>query len=468
MKGLSGRVLQFIRREALVQGDELLLVGVSGGADSVCLLHVLSSLREELNVELHVAHLDHMLRGADSTADAEYVRELARRLSVRCTVQRRDVEAYQRTHHMSLEEAARGVRYDFYCRLADWLGAKRIVLGHTRDDQVETILMHLIRGAGLAGLRGMKPLSQRECEGGPVLLVRPLLEVTRAQTQEYCQAQGLQPRCDASNYSPAFLRNRLRHELMPLLQSYNHNIQDALLRMAGAAHADYSYIEEQVSMVWDRAVEEQPGALVVDAQFVTALHPSLRRHLLRQVLRRVEGDLTDIESVHVEKMMEALSKPAGKELCLPRGVTLHVGYGTCTVTRLDGDTCPFAALRGEYGLKVPGETMLPGWSARAWITTSRETAHGFAASVDLDECGTDLIVRARKAGERFRPLGMAEEKKLQDFMVDAKIPRAWRDRVPLVCSKEGIVWVVGWRIAHHARVTDSTRRVLHLEFEKLT
>jgi len=166
-------------------------------------------------------------------------------------------------------------------------------------------------------------------------------------------------------------------------------------------------------------------------------------------------------------MMDALSKPAGRRLSLPRGLVFHVGYHTCLVARGDQDTCPFTPLEGEHRLNVPGDTVLPGWSVRANITTSGRGAEGFRACLDLDESGTDLVVRGRKAGDRFQPLGMAELKKLQDFMVDSKIPRAWRDRVPLVCSPEGIVWVVGWRIAELVKVKDSTKRILYLEFEML-
>ena len=478
MGGLEQRVLQFIREQGLIEGEEVLLVGVSGGPDSVCLLHILSELHETLGVSLHIAHLDHMLRGADSAADSRYVSDLAQRLGTPATVERRDVGAYQKEHRLSLEEAARKVRYDFYCDVAESIGAKRIALGHTKDDQVETILMHLVRGTGLAGLRGMQPITTWQGRGGTLLLVRPLLEVTRVEIEEYCRAHELKPRRDVSNYSPAFLRNRLRYELVPLLESYNRNISGALLRTARTAADDLSFLEEHVSVAWSQVVTEQPNGLLLNSEALLSLHPSLQRHLLRRVLGQILGELTDIQLIHIEKMMDALSKPAGRRLSLPRGLVFHVGYHTCLVARGDQDTCPFTPLEGEHRLNVPGDTVLTGWSVRANITTIGRGAEGFSersigvrradrACLDLDESGTDLVVRGRKAGDRFQPLGMAELKKLQDFMVDSKIPRAWRDRVPLVCSPEGIVWVVGWRIAERVKVKDSTKRVLYLEFERL-
>jgi tRNA(Ile)-lysidine synthase len=464
---LKQRVLGFIQKEGLIQGEKRLLVGVSGGPDSVCLLHILCQLKEELGVSLHVVHLDHMLRGADSAADAGYVSALAQRLGLPTTVAGRDVGAYQEGHRLSMEEAARAVRYDFFYEVAEAIGARRIALGHTADDQVETILMHLVRGSGLAGLRGMQPVTLWRSSGGATLVVvRPLLEVARAETEAYCRAHDLAPRTDFSNYALNYTRNRYRYELIPLLESYNPNIGAALMRTARAASDDLSFLEEQVSLVWDRVVKEQPNGLLLETKAMTSLHPALQRHLLRRALGQLQGDLTDIEATHIEKMMEALSKPAGKRLFLPRGLVFYVGYNTCLVTR-GAEVGPFLPLEGEHRLNVPGDTALPGWRVRASITPPGERAEGFRACFDLDEAGRELVVRGRKAGDRFQPLGMEETKKLQDFMVDAKIPRSWRDRVPLVCSPKGILWVVGWRIDERVKVRDTTERALLLEFQRL-
>ena len=473
MEDLKQRVFRFIQKEGLIPGKagekgRKMLVGVSGGPDSVCLLHILDQLSESLGMSLHVAHLNHMLRGVDSDADARYVAEFSGTLGIPVTVEKRDVEVYRKEHRISLEEAAREVRYDFFYQVADSVGAVGIALGHTQDDQVETILMHLVRGTGLAGLRGMGTITSLHPPGGGVLVVvRPLLEVARRETEEYCRAYNLSPRSDFSNYSLDYTRNRFRYELIPLLQSYNKNIGAALMRTARAAADELSYLEEGVSLVWERVVREQPNGLLLDSAALLSLPPALQRHLLRRVLGEVLADLTDIQSIHIEKMMEALSKPAGKRLSLPRGLVFHVGYNTCLVTKGAVDTCPFPLLEGEYRLNVPGDTALPGWRVRASVTQPGGKAEGFGACLDLDEAGSDLVVRGRKAGDRFQPLGMGEPKKLQDFMVDAKIPRSWRERVPLVCSPEGIIWVVGWRIAERVRVTDSTKQVLRLEFERL-
>ena len=244
MRDLRQRVLQSIRKEDLIPSGETILVGVSGGPDSVCLLHILDHLKETLGVSLHVVHLNHMLRGAASDADADYVSLLAQSEGLPATVEARDVLAYKREHGLSLEEAARQARYDFFAEVATSLGARRIALGHTADDQMETILMHLVRGSGLAGIRGMQPLTfwRSPASVTCLRLVRPLLDVAREETEAYCQAYALEPRSDLSNYSLDYTRNRFRHELVPLLESYNPNVGAALLRTARAAADAVSYL----------------------------------------------------------------------------------------------------------------------------------------------------------------------------------------------------------------------------------
>jgi len=468
---LPRRVLRFIQGHNLVKGNELLVVGVSGGPDSVCLLHVLANLSNTLGIKLHVAHLNHMLRGAESDADADYVSALAHKLGIPATIERRDVKAYQRKHRLSVEEAAREVRYAFFSEVACSLGADAVAVGHTADDQIETILMHLVRGTGLAGLRGMQPLTTLRSPGGKELeIVRPLLETSRAETEAYCAARGLSPRSDSSNRLPDYLRNRIRSQLIPLLREYNPDIDKALLRMARAADSDLAYIEAEMSRLGDSVAREQSEGIAIDRAEFSRLQPALKRHIVSLALQRLLGELRDIESVHIESLVEALAKPAGKRLSLPKGLAFHGDYDYGLITSKKPLLSPLPVLDGEHRLNVPGETNFCGWRVRSRILKRRPEESGeekMEAYFDLDVVGRKLIVRARRRGDRFQPLGMESPKKLQDFMVDAKIPRAWRDNVPLVCSPQHIIWVVGWRLDHRARLTASTKRVLCLDFERV-
>jgi len=478
-KQLPRRVERFIAEHGLLQPS--VVVGVSGGADSVCLLHVLLRLRDKLGIDLHVAHLNHRLRGAEADADAEHVSNLARQLGIAATIEKRDVKAYQSANRSSLEEAAREVRYAFFAEVAQATGAGAVAVGHTADDQAETLLMHLIRGTGLLGLRGMEPRSRwRLLDGTQLTVIRPLLEISRGETEAYCAACELPIRLDSSNISSKYLRNRIRAELMPMLLEYNPRIREGLSRAARTVAADIAHLDEEVARLWDSVVVERADGVVLGNREFSALSPALQRHLLRSVLGRLLGDLRDIELVHIEALLNVMARPVGKRLSLPGGLVFHGSYTESLITRAEDAPCPLPPLAGEHKLAIPGETMLSGWRVKAKVIenevwpvgagykTCPETPRGIDLSVDcfdFDLTGAELVVRSRRDGDRFQPLGMDESKKLQDFMVDARIPCAWRNRVPLVCAGEQIIWVVGWRIDHRVRITDSTRRVLRLEFE---
>lgn len=446
-----------------------LVVGVSGGADSVCLLHVLFSLKDEMKLRLHVAHLNHGLRGEEADADADYVLSLAEKLGIPATIESRDVEGYRVENRCSLEEAAREVRYRFFAEVAQSLGTDAVMLGHTADDQAETILLHLIRGTGLSGLQGMRPISSWQMKSGAWLnLIRPLLEVSRKDTQAYCAGFGLFPRIDSSNLSPKHLRNRIRYELLPKLEEYNPSIRESLSRCAHAVADDVAYLDSEVSRIWNSVVDELPEGVAFDNEAFSALPASLKRHLLRAALGGLSGTPRDIEMIHIESLIGVLERPVGKRLSLPHGLTFYGGYEKSMITAKERVPCPLPLIEGKQALNVPGETLFSGWVVRARVLEdqSDSIATGYKAHLDFDRVGCELFVRTRKPGDRFQPLGMNETKKLQDFMVDAKIPQAWRDRVPLVLCGDWIVWVVGWRIDHRARVTSSTKKVLEVEFER--
>jgi tRNA(Ile)-lysidine synthase len=465
------RVIDFVLSQNLFSDGDRLVVAVSGGADSVCLLHILVQRRAELGVELHVAHLNHQLRGAESDSDAGYVSELSHKLGMPAMVERRDVVAYRDQKGISLEEAAREVRYRFLAEVAGSIGASKVVVGHTRDDHIETVLLHLLRGTGTAGLCGLQPRSvlpygeqSRQLE-----VVRPLLELSRQETLDYCQRYNLAPHSDSSNLSPSFLRNRVRLELLPVLRSYNPGIDKALLRLADIAGDDISFIEEKASLLWKKLAGEEDDIIYLDMSRMITLPRAMQRQIFRRAVKQLRGSLKDVEADHIEAMMDFLSKPAGKKLCLPDGLTLSTEYGRLVLASAQASICPLPPLKGTFSIKIPGETDLPGWRVRADIVQEVVGGeNGLAASFDLNKVGKELILRRRRPGDRFRPLGMKQTKKLQDFMVDSRIPRSWRDRVPLVCSSEQILWVVGWRIDDRAKVTENTKQVLRLQFERLT
>jgi tRNA(Ile)-lysidine synthase len=499
---LESKVLDFIQRYSLISRKELVVVGVSGGADSVCLLHVLAKWQKRLGIKLHIAHLNHQLRGAESEADAEYVSNLAGSLGIPSTIDRQDVAAYRVQRNCSIEEAARELRYAFFAQLAKEVGAHRIAIGHTRDDQVETILMHILRGTGITGLCGLAPcspmaynsqgmsspaeaLSVAKGKRSNLLVIRPLLDITREETASYCQEHQLEPRIDSSNLSPSFFRNRLRLHLLPLLRQYNPSIDQALLRLADIAKEDNAFIEQQASGLWDEVARQENNAIYLDKKQLAGLPLALQRHLLRAALTQLVGDVRDIEATHIEAARSLLNKSASKRISLPHGLICQGGYDelviASTTKQFQLPPCPFPSLSGEFHLKVPGQTVFPGWkviasvvreraaslSSRGALNTSKRTfQNNLVAHFDLGKTGMKIFVRQRQPGDRFQPLGMSMPKKLYEFMVDAKIPRSWRDYIPIVCSPQQIIWVVGWRIDDRVKTTKASQEILRLEFIK--
>ena len=473
--------------ECGVTAGDLLVAAVSGGPDSLSLLHALSHLRDGMGLRLHGAHLDHGLRGAASKSDARFVADTSRGLGIGLTAEAADVAALRRRKGLSLEEAAREARYEFLARVVAEQAAKAVVLGHTADDQAETVLMNIIRGSGLAGVRGMKSSASRTIAGQDFLLLRPLLGVSGKETRDYCARLKLHPRFDESNLSTEPRRNRVRLELLPLLEQLNPAVRDALIRLSRNAAQAEEHLAMVVDAVWQDAVSEHQGRIVLAKGVFLRLDPAVQSHLLRRAVAGLKGDLDGVHHGHVEDMTGMMSGPAGRSLDLPGGLRFSTGYSEATIASTRLAPCPLPPLEGEHELRIPGETAVGDWRVTArvldrsevdaseqdWkaddrrpIGTPTDLDPGrLAVFLSYDAVGGRLNVRGRSPGDRFHPLGMAGRKKLQDVLVDDKVPRGWRDRVPLVVADGGIVWVVGWRIADWAKVEDEDARLLELRFE---
>ena len=451
-----------------------LVVAVSGGPDSLAMLHALHRLRDELGLALHVAHLDHRLRGQDSAADAEFVAQTCAKLGIDCTVENVDVLAFRTEHRMSLEEAAREVRYRFLANVAEQVGADAVALGHTSDDQVETVLMNVIRGSGLRGLRGMMPTSKRRIGGIDTTLCRPLLNLSKQDTIAYCEALDLVPRSDESNCSREMTRNRIRLELLPLLRDMNPAFGDAILRLSRNVNDALSVVNRKVDSAWTEVVVEEGESIRVDREKFCELDEAVRTHLMMRALSHVKGAARGIERVHIEDATRAVLKSPGLQLHLPEGLRLAVEQRSALIYA--GDEAIAATSFDASPLAVPGVTTVGEWrfTTERLKTPSayrprdeseqspREFVERFGRAVDIPS----LAVRTRLRGDRFQPLGMSGTKKLKDFMIDEKVPGSMRDGVPLIVTSRGIAWVVGWRIAEWAKVDDDDRECLEIRVER--
>lgn len=476
------------------QGYTPLVVGVSGGVDSVSLIHCLSRIKEAHRLRLRVAHLNHNLRGEESRTDARFVSDLALELGLEATIEEADVSAYQKDRRISsVEQAAREVRYRFLARVAKTVGATAVAVAHTADDLAETLLLHILRGSGTSGLKGMSELSPwpwpnpKLIQESTLKLFRPLLGLSKADTLGYCRELGQDYREDSSNYLPQFTRNRVRLNLMPFLEAeFNPRVRESLVRLSQTASQELDYMDGETDRLWNRVAVESNGGIDIHQPELAQAHPALQTLVLRKAYSHVAGDTRRLTQRHLDAMAELVqsksSKSAGRSLDLPGGIKLHRSYDFLRLSHELNPPCPFPQLDQARELRAPpvgGDTItvkVGPWNidmrsvdsgqidfkvgpCPAPVLGSVPDGQSWTAYLDRESIGADLSVRSWLPGDRFQPLGLAGEKKLQDFFTDCKVPKDWRKRVPLLVTERGIAWVVGYRIAHWAKVDTNSSRV---------
>jgi tRNA(Ile)-lysidine synthase len=443
-------VLDDARERGVLLRGERLVAGVSGGADSTALLVVLSRIAPELGLEISAAHFDHRLRSKEEAeGDRRFVSELCAELGVTLVSGQGDVRGRMKRNGESMEEAARNMRYRFLGATAVEAGASAVAVGHTLDDQAETVLLHLLRGSGLGGLAAMSPRSAWPFGAGPDV-ARPLIGLRRADTERYCRESGVKPRRDPTNDLPVATRNRLRNEVMPLLREFNPRIEEALSRLAEAAALDDEFVWRVADRDWAALASATRERVVFPREAFESFHPAIQSRLLIRAAAKVDGD-AQLTADHIAEVRAALGRSASR-VSLPGGLTCSVTRDRVTVTR--AAAAKTAASPREVRLAVPGSVT---WGA--WTLTAEKRNGPLPRRIGKDEAYFDaarvkgrLRVRAREAGDRMRPLGMRGEKKLQDILVDAKVPEEERDLVPVVCDDDGIAWVAGQRLAERVAV----------------
>jgi len=458
---LERRVLSHIGKEAIFRAGEHILVGVSGGPDSTALLVILARLRADLDVRLTAAHFDHMLRTSrEADDDARFLAEITGALSVPLVTGAADVRRSARRNHHSLEDAARRLRYAFLGEQAVSSRGSCVAVGHTLDDQAETVLLHLIRGAGLDGLAGMRPRSAWPFGGGPDI-ARPLLGLRHRDTERYCHDLGIEPLADPTNDLPIATRNRLRHELLPLLRRFNPQVEEAIARLADAASSESGYLDSLARSYFPEIASVSCDAASLSRRELLAAHPAMARRLILLALENISGARVDIEAVHLEALLDALHKPSGRYF-LAAGFAATADQRSLIIQR---GLAPAAREIVRTKLILPGNTNAGNWTISAQITKvpSRPRAAPTAeAYLDLAQTDLELSVRSRRPGDRLRPLGLGGEKKLQDILADAKVPARERDGVPLLCAGDRIAWVVGHCIDEQFALGPDSREALHL------
>lgn len=477
---LKDRVRKYILDNHLIDKGDGVVVGISGGADSLCLAHILLELRQSMGFEICLAHLNHSLRGEESEDDMDFISQLSREWDITAIFETADVYDYVFKKGLNLEEAARVLRYNFFVRAAFQFNASRVAVGHTADDQVETVLMHLLRGSGMKGMRGMSPSLGWVGEYGTVKVIRPLLDVWRRETEKYCRLNALEPRVDSTNIDRAFLRNRLRLELVPDLQKINAKAKESILRLARITADEADYLDGEVERLSKETIAESGKALFLKTDRILSLHPALQRLLFFRALGKIYGSARDLETHHVERLRSASGSNAGYRVTLPDGLLFLKDYEGGWLCHNEEEVCPFPPISGEQEVPIEGESIYGPWRIKIKKVQTQDKKYSvfqksevsmtgaFHAVISLDRASEKLKVRGKKDGDRFQPLGMEGTKKLQDFMTDEKIPRWWREHIPFLCAGEDILWVAGWRISELAKVREGDEKIIEVALQPLS
>ena len=499
---LKQHVLNTIKNYGLLQKGEGVVVGVSGGYDSICLLHVLYQLSQQLDIKLYPVHINHMLRGQEALRDEQFVEDFCRSLSIEPIIFKIDVAKLAQNDKISLEEAGRNARYDAFSQTLIRTGAKKIAVAHNKNDQVETVLMRIFRGTGTEGMLGMSHLRGN--------IIRPLLDVSRLDIEHYVHENGLSAILDSSNLETDYTRNKVRLNLLPAInEAMGIDVSDNILRLSSIIRMDEQYLSKQAQIaykkvcnvsglvnqcntVWDRVVAHTASIEVsMDIKPLLEIDSAIRTRVLRLAIKQVKGNLTGIESIHIDRLNElCISGRTGSSIDIKQGIIATRQYDNIKLsfksTKQTKDFCE--------KLNIPGITIIEDTSMQiatevivAETMDNSKDKHDIKqlknsekeAYFDLDLIKkakerylsdifttqtSGLVVRNRRSGDVFKPFKSNGTKKLKEYLIDEKVPKEIRSSIPLIAVGQEIIWIIGKKTSDNYRVTDNTKFILKISF----
>lgn len=456
------KVWSTISQYKLILPGELVIVGVSGGPDSLTLLHVLHLLSKEGNFTVHAAHLNHAFRGQEADAEALWVQEVAKSWGIACSVVKEDVPALIAQAGLSPQEAGHIVRKEFFASLLSELKGQKIALGQQADDQAETILMHLLKGTGAEGLQGIRPLNPP--------YIRPLLFITRTEIEEYCQNNGLEPRRDPSNYKNVYLRNRIRNQLLPWLkENINSNLVNNLQKTAAILQSEEDYWRDIITAFAQRNLSKTADVISVKLNSFLKEPVAVQRRIVRYCCQELTGSQGPAY-LHVEEIRKlALGGQVGKRITLPGGLAIQKEYQQlCFTLKFQEEV--MVAIEPRL-LAVPGETIVPETGQVVKATIASEKSEGGSGKIWLPLVGNQLpclACRSRQPGDWLSPRGMEGSKKLKDYFIDRKIPRQERDKILIIAEGSEVLWIPGWVVSNKVNGSSPQGKYLGLEIRELS
>ena len=461
------QVKNTIEKNHLIEKGDKVLLCVSGGPDSMTLLHIMRRLEKEYDIKLVIAHLDHMLRGNRSIADANFVKETSSRLNIPAIIERINVRRISNSSRMSIEEAAREVRYGFYKKAAEKSRANKIATAHTMDDQAETVLMRFIKGSGSLGLSGIP--YKRKLENA--CIIRPLLDIKRSDIEKYLKRYSIASRLDASNLKKMYLRNKLRLVLIPLLEKdFNPRVKENVNLISKNLNDEFDYLNTLTKGIYKKHVLETKKAITISINSLRHQHVALQRLLVRQIINKLKGNLKRINFRHWQGIESMLSGKDATIVKLPDGLNVIKKGGKLVFTKVGVLREVAPKFRKVIKLNIPGRVIIPelGVEAQANVVNAAPKFKKGDKRKRVEYINGDLFlhplkIRTRRKGDKMRPLGMKSYKKLHDIFVDEKVPRGMRDRIPLFIGGNSILWAAGLRLSEECKIDRNTKRVIKLE-----
>lgn len=453
------QVVEFCQKHRLFLAGDNILLACSGGPDSLCMVHLFIEIADRHNLMLFVAHIEHGIRGEESLADAHFVEQFCRDNNIDCYLRTVDAQTYAQKNKISLEMAARDLRYAQLRALAKELNCQHIAVAHHRKDQAETVLMHMLRGSGSKGLAGMQPSANG--------IIRPLLNCSREQIEDYCQRYNLVPRIDSTNYETDYTRNDIRWNLLPQLKKFNPNVEAALCRTASLLAEENDFILTYTQKVFRQIAEKMAAGYVLSLPQFSGEHRAVQRQLIRIAIYFVKKNINNINNVHIDDVLILAKKAVtGTQLDLPEGLKAVIQYQKLFIGI---DSTLRAEEVSNIYLQIPGRTRIN----KSLGVIDSEVIYSFENIKAREICYIDaakitgkLMLRSRQDGDIFYPKGLTGHKKIKKLFIDYKIPRQQRQQIPILCDDKGIVWVVGLQQDRRYLPTQDTEKIIKLVFTK--
>lgn len=450
-------VIRTIEKYGMLEKGEGIVVGLSGGPDSACLIHVLSTLRELYDIKLYAVHLNHMIRNQEAERDEKYSEELSKGLGIQFFSKRMDVLTYAKEKGLSAEEAGRELRYMFFEEVLKNTGSKKIALAHNMNDQAETMLMHFMRGSGINGISGIRPM-----RGGR--FIRPIIGCSRVEIEEYCRINKLNPVIDSTNNENIYTRNRVRLELIPYIKEhFNPNFIENLYKASEIIRDEDDYLNSRTFIELESIRTDNH----IDIKAFNDLNISIKRRIIRALIEKCKGNLDGIDIRHIADCIEFIEKGhTGKSICLPQGIECIIQYDVFKIVRREEEQI------FSYEVEIPGTTFIKelGYNINTEIIKKNDSYFidsEFIKYFDYDKIKNSIVARNKQAGDYIFPKGMKGRKKIKELFIDKKIPREERERTLLVAIDGEIIWMFRLRDSRKYKVDENTKNVLKIEIKEV-